>query len=152
MADDGDDEWRFSIDEVGPDDEDDHSEEDRGNAWGETADEENEGGEDGGWGTTIGEDDDGPTVTVGGPRRAADEVSDALDDEDGGNVAGSLTPEVPVESGTPEFENVVFVTAGVLLAVLVFVSLVVSDPLVLGGVALAVLLASAGMYAFFSRF
>ncbi|PSP51469.1 hypothetical protein BRC67_07560 [Halobacteriales archaeon QH_3_68_24] len=94
MADDEADEWRFSIDEVGPDEEDRDEREAGG---GQDTDATRDGDEDSdAWRVTVGEDNDGPTVAVGGPERAAEEPG-----EDDGNVAGTLAPGSPVEPGTP---------------------------------------------------
>jgi|GEM_PF-1578430 len=144
MADDtgsGDDEeeWRFSVDEVG-DDTGDVDEAD-------TLDDERDSG-----GVTVGdEDDDGPTVTIGGPDRAAEELSDQVSDD--GNVAGSVTPELPVESDTPSLESAVFVAAGALLVMLVFASIVTPlTPATVGGITLSVAAVTAVTYAVFVRF
>lgn len=141
MADD-DDEWRFSVDEVGPDDED---ETEPGSGEDATGDDESDA-----WGVTVGEDRDGPTVTVGGPERAAEEVREEIGDE-GGNVAGTFASQTPIERGTPDLENVVFTGIGALVTIVVFVSLVEDDPVVLGGVAVGVVVAIAALYAFFTR-
>jgi len=125
MADD-DEEWRFSVDEVGPDDEDEATDEDT-------------------WGTTVGEDDDAPTVTVGGPQTAEDAA------EEGGNVAGTLTPEMPVEPGTPAFENVVFATIGAVFTALVFAGLLGLDSRTTAGIVGAIVVAAAALYAVFRR-
>ena len=138
MADD--DEWRFSVDEVGPDDEEETA------SVGADGDTETDAEESDAWGMTVGEDDDGPTVTVGGPERAAEELN-----EEDGNVAGSLAPETPVERGTPEFENALFVAVGALVTIVVFVSLIQDDPVVLGGVAASAAVAMAALYVFFTR-
>jgi len=139
MAED-DDQWRFSVDEVGPDDEDENESGSGGDA---TADADDESD---GWGATVGEGDDGPTVTVGGSERAVEELSD-----EGGNVAGSLTPETPVERGRPELENALFVALGALVTIVVFVSLVEDDLVILGGVAASTAVAMAALYVFFTR-
>lgn len=146
MGDDGDDEdWRFSVEEVGDDDGPDGAAETaRGGAETETRD---DGEDSDAWGVTVGDEDDGPTVTVGGPERAAEELEEAGE----GNVAGSLSPEGPVERGTPTLENAAVVGVGAVLTILVFVSLVVSDPLVLAGVAAAATAGVAGLYLFFTR-
>lgn len=163
MADE-DDEWRFSVDEVGPDDEESddpngaESEGTAGESDGpagevrETAVENGDSvdGESDAWGVTVGEDRDGPTVTVGGPERAAEEVHEGIENGDG-NVAGSLAPETAVERGAPEFENALFVGLGALVTIVVFVSLVEDDPVILGGVAAGTAVAMAGLYAFFTR-
>jgi small-conductance mechanosensitive channel len=94
MADD-DDQWRFSIDDVGPDDED-------------------EGATTG----TGGEDDDGPTVALGG-LGTGQEATD-----EGGNVAGTIAPDVAVEPGMPDFENVLFATVGAIFTAIVLAGLV----------------------------
>lgn len=135
--DDSESDWRFSVDEVGPDDPDDAPSEDG---------EDGEGGDS--WGVTLGEDDDGPTVTVGGPERAAEELS-----EEGGNVAGAFAPEAAIEPGTPSLENVAFATAGAILTALVFAALLTPLDLAIaaqiGGV---IALGAAVLYAAFRRY
>jgi hypothetical protein len=140
MADD-DEEWRFSVDEVGPDDE------------GETTGSEpsDADADSDAWGVTLGEDDDGPTVTVGGPERAAEELEGELDGE-GGNVAGTLAPEMPVEPGTPDFENVVFATVGAVFTALVFAGLLRLDTRTTAGIVGAIVVAAGVLYAVFRRF
>jgi len=130
MADD-DEEWRFSVDEVGPDDD---------SASGD------DGSDDDAWGTTIGEDDDAPTVTVGGSQ-VADETAD-----EGGNVAGTLAPETPVEPGTPAFENVVFATVGAVFTALVFAGLLGLGSRTTAGIVGAIVAGAGVLYAFFRRF
>lgn len=127
MADDDDEEWRFSVDEVGPDAEDETSDDDA-------------------WGTTVGEDDDAPTVAVGGPQ-TTEEAG-----EEGGNVAGTLSPEMSVEPGTPEFENVVFATIGAVFTALVFAGLLGLDTRTTAGIVGAIVLAAGILYAAFRRF
>jgi hypothetical protein len=139
MADD-DEEWRFSVDEVGPDDE--------GDADGGSSDTD---AESDAWGVTVGEDDDGPTVTVGGPERAAEELNEELG-EDGGNVAGTLAPEMPVEPGTPDFENVVFATIGAVFTALVFAGLLGVDARTTAGIVGVIVVAAGVLYAVFRRF
>jgi len=137
MAEDDDDEWRFAVEDVGPDaDEEDDSGVEDGR--GEDAAEET-------WGVTIGEDDDAPTVAIGDA-----DAADASEDGDG-NVAGAVAPEMPVEAGDPDLESAVFVGIGALVTILVFVSLIEDDPAILGGVALSVVVAVAALYAFFTR-
>jgi len=139
MADD-DDQWRFSIDDVGPDDEDEEST--AGPSDGDDGDESDA------WGVTVGEDDDGPTVTVGGPGRAAEELSD-----EGGNVAGTLAPDVAVEPGMPDFENVVFATAGAIFTAIVLAGLVTPlDPTTVATITGGIGLGAGLLYAVFRRF
>jgi hypothetical protein len=140
MADD-DEEWRFSVDEVGPGDE------------GETDDPQPSDAEadSDAWGATVGEDGDGPTVTVGGPERAAEELEGELG-EDGGNVAGTLAPEMSVEPGTPDFENVVFATIGAAFTALVFAGLLGLDSRTTAGILGAIVVAAGALYAVFRRF
>jgi len=151
MADDAgtddEDEWRFSVDDVGEDaDGESDGAVDENAGWTFDEDGEREEG-DADDGVTIGEDDDGPTVRVGG--EAATE-GDA--EAEGGNVAGSVAPDRPVESGTPDPEGVVFVAAGVLLTVLVFGGLAVPLTAVTVGYAtLGVAVAAALLYVFFTR-
>ena len=137
MADDaGDDEeeWRFSVDEVG-DDAGDVDEAD-------TLDDE--------WDVTVGDEDDGPTVAFG-ETDGDDGERDA--EAGGGNVAGSVTPDLPVESDTPSLESAVFVAAGALLVLLVFASVVTRlTPRTIAGVTLGVAAVTAVVYAVFVRF
>lgn len=138
MGDDESDEWRFSVDEVGPDDEsgDEASDADRDAA-----------GESDAWGVTIGEDDDGPTVRVG------DGAGTERLGEDGGNVAGTLAPETPVEPGRPELENAAFATAGAIFTALVLAAVVVPLDLRTVAVIAGVIILAAGLlYALFRRF
>lgn len=144
MADE-DDEWRFSVDEVGPDDPADEVAEsatvDEGAA--ETPAVESDDADEEEWVTVVGEDDDGPTVGVatGDP------------DEGEGNVAGALEPEMPVEPGTPGLENVVFATAGAILTVLVFAAVFVRlDAVTVGALAGVVAGGAALLYVAFRRF
>ena len=140
MADDagtGDDEeeWRFSVDEVGDD-------------TGDTAARDEESDESESWGVTVGDDDDGPTVAFDDG-----EAPEADDDESGGNVAGSVAVEVPVESDTPELESAVFVGAGALLILLVFASIPTTlTPTTVGAITLAVAAVTGILYAIFVRF
>jgi len=144
MADD-DDEWRFSIDDVGPDDEDRTEDE---TATSDAGGESTNADESDAWGTTIGEDDDGPTVAIGGPGAAAEEASD-----DGGNVAGTIAPDVTVEPGTPDFENVVFATLGAILTAVVLAGLVVPlDVTTVATIAGVILLGAGLLYAIFRQF
>ncbi|MEF8853325.1 MAG: hypothetical protein V5A44_01670 [Haloarculaceae archaeon] len=136
MADD-DDEWRFSVDEVGPDDEGEGSERSPSDAVAETD------GERDARGVTVGENDDGPTVRVGGSEGVG---------EEGGNVAGTLSPKAPVEPGTPEFENVVFATIGAVFTALVFAGLLGVDPETTGVIVGAIVVAAGVLYAVFRRF
>ena len=144
MADDagtGDDEkeWRFSVDEVGDD-------------TGDTAARDEESDESESWGVTVGDDDDGPTVTMGGPERAAEELENEVADESG-NVAGSVAVDVPVESDTPDLESAVFVGAGALLILLVFASIPATlTPTTIGTITLAVAAMTGILYAIFVRF
>ncbi|PSP69985.1 hypothetical protein BRC79_03185 [Halobacteriales archaeon QH_8_67_27] len=144
MADDagtGDDEeeWRFSVDEVGDD-------------TGDTAARDEESDESESWGVTVGDDDDGPTVTMGGPERAAEEIENEVADESG-NVAGSVAVDVPVESDTPDLESAVFVGAGALLILLVFASIPTTlTPTTVGAITLAVAAVTGILYAIFVRF
>ncbi|QLH81941.1 hypothetical protein [Halosimplex pelagicum] len=133
-------EWRFSVDEVG-DDTGDVEEAD-------TLDDED------GWDVTVGdEDDDGPTVAFGGTDGDDHAAGDGEDGEGGGNVAGSVTPELPVESDTPSLESAVFVAAGALLVLLVFASVVTPlTPPTVGGITLGVTAVTALLYAVFVRF
>lgn len=132
MADD-DDEWRFSVDEVGPDD----PAEDPGDGAGD-------GHADDGLSVhVVGEDDDGPTVGV---------ATGDPDDGDG-NVAGTLLPDASVEPGTPDVENVAFATAGAILTVLVFASVLRPlDAVAAAAIATAIAAGAALLYAFFRRF
>jgi hypothetical protein len=126
---DGDDrEWRFSVDEVGDDGDD---------------------GDDG-----ADDDADGWDVAVDGEADLADATpgSESTADE-GGNVAGSLVQELPVESGTPDAENAAFVTLGVLLTLLLVAS--VLEPLTLqrtAAVTTAVVAVAGLLYFVFRRF
>lgn len=128
---DDDDEWRFSIDDVGPDDEDETAGADGDDAYSVRM---------------VGEDDDGPTVGV------ATSEGDAPED-DGGNVAGTLVPDTSVEPGTPDLEGVVFATAGAILTALVFTSIFVRlDPRTIAGIAGAIVAAAGLLYLAFRRF
>jgi hypothetical protein len=142
MADDEADEWRFSIDEVGPDEED---RDEREAGWGQDTDATRDGDEDSdAWRVTVGEDNDGPTVAVGGHERAG---------EDDGNVAGTLAPGSPVEPGTPAPENVAFATAGAVLTAVVLAGIVVPlDPTTVGTITGVIVLGAAALYALFRRF
>lgn len=129
-----DEEWRFSVDEVG----DDTGEVEEA----DTID------EDDSWAVTVGDDGEGPAVAFGESEETADQAAD-----EGGNIAGTVTPEIPVESDTPELESAVFVAAGALLVLLVFASIV--TPLTLrtmGLVTAAVVAVTAVVYAVFVRF
>lgn len=137
MADEDDDEWRFSVDEVGPDDPDDGAD--------AVAADDGASDEDDEWVTMVGEDDDGPTVGVatGDPEEG---------EESGGNVAGSLVPD-SVEPGTPALENVVFATLGAILTVLIFAGIVVDlDPVTVGALSGGVATTAALLYLLFRRF
>jgi len=138
-AGDDEEEWRFSVDEVG---------EDTGDV-----DEADTLDEDDGWDVSVGdEDDDSPTVAFGGTEDG-DAEAGADDGEGGGNVAGSVTPDLPVESDTPSLESAVFVAAGALLVLLVFASVVTSlNPGTIGGITLGVAAVTAVVYAVFVRF
>jgi hypothetical protein len=139
--DDDDDQWRFSIDDVGPDDGDE-------SATSASSGASDEDDESDAWGVTVGEDDDGPTVAVGGPGHATEETG-----EDGGNVAGTIAPDVTVEPGSPEFENVVFATAGAILTAVVLAGLVAPlDVTTVGTIAGGILLGAGLLYAVFRRF
>jgi hypothetical protein len=128
-------EWRFSVDEVGDD-------------TGDTATRDADADESESWGVTVGEDDDGPTVAFDDG-----ETPEADDDESGGNVAGSVAVEVPVESDTPELESAVFVGAGALLILLVFASIPATlTPTTIGTITLAVAAMTGILYATFVRF
>jgi len=143
-AGDGDDEreWRFSVDEVG---------EDTGDVdEADTLDDEGATG-----GVSIGDDDDGPTVTFAGTDQETEGRSDAdgTEEASGGNVAGTVTPEVPVETDRPELESAVFVAAGALLVLLVFASIVTPlTPQFIGGVTLGVAVLTAVVYAVYVRY
>jgi len=142
MADE-DDEWRFSVDEVGPDDPDDDGDVNSGGDDGDA----DSGGDDGDdeWVTVVGEDSDGPAVGV-----ATGDPDD--DGESEGNVAGALEPEAPVEPGTPTLENVVFATGGAILTVLVFAAVLVPlDLVTVGALAGAVAAGAALLYVVFRR-
>lgn len=121
---DGDGEWRFSVEEVG----DDGKEDDR------REDEEE-------WGTAR------PSAGHGdGDDRNGEEAGE-------GNVAGTLAPDMSVEPGDPELENVAFVTAGALLTVLAFASLAVPLDAVDVALAIGVTAAVAGLaYLVFRRY
>ncbi|WP_415380676.1 hypothetical protein [Halosimplex sp. TS25] len=138
-ADGDDEEWRFSVDEVGDDtgDVDESDTLDDGENWDVTV-----GGEDG----------DGPTVAFGdGESR---EESNGNGEANGnGNVAGTVTPDIPVESDTPQLESAVFVAAGALLILLVFASVVTPlTPQTIGAIALAVAAVTGVVYAIYVRF
>lgn len=141
MADDDEREWRFSVDEVGPDDPD----EDAPDGPDEDA------GADGV--RYVGEDDDGPTfgVATGDTDVADDEAADG--EEGSGNVAGELLPERPVEPGSPDPENVVFTTAGAIFTALVFAAVLrpLDPPLVVNIVGSIGLVAGL-LYVVFRRF
>jgi len=116
MADE-DEEWRFSVDEVGSDDPDDGA---------------------------------SPAATDANADAAQSTDRAGVDE---GNVAGSLTPERPVEPGTPGVENVVFATAGAVLTALVFAGVVVPLDLVTAGAVTASVAGGAGLlYVLFRRF
>lgn len=128
MADD-DDEWRFSVEEVGSDDAEADSHTTDGTV------------------TMVGEDDDGPTVGV-----TTEDPAEVGSDEEG-NVGGTLVPEMPVEPGTPEAENVAFATAGAALTALVFAGVVTQlDPVTVGAVAGSVVAGATLLYLLFRRF
>ncbi|PSP32341.1 hypothetical protein BRC64_07075 [Halobacteriales archaeon QH_10_67_22] len=150
MADE-DEEWRFSVDEVGSDDPDDGASPAATDANADAAQSTDRAGVDEGvegeWVTTVGEEDEGPTVGVTTGDHEAGEGADE------GNVAGSLTPERPVEPGTPGVENVVFATAGAVLTALVFAGVVVPLDLVTAGAVTASVASGAGLlYVLFRRF
>jgi len=137
MADD-EEEWRFSVDEVGPDDPD------AGDGPGR-----DEG--DGRSVTVVGEDDDGPTV--GFATDASDDTGEAGGTDDEGNVAGTLVPETPVEPGTPALENVAFATAGAVLTALVFAGVLGQLDAVSAAAITGVVAGGAGLlYVLFRRF
>lgn len=125
MADDADtDDWKFSVDEVGPE--------------GETEPGVDENGhEEGAVDLSRGD--------------VPEELVD--DDESEGNVAGSLTSIGPIEPETPAIENAVFVVLGVYVGVLAIITMiapgVLASPLnvlaVTGGV-VAVALLSLGFF------
>ncbi|QPV63999.1 hypothetical protein I7X12_05050 [Halosimplex litoreum] len=141
-AGDDEEEWRFSVDEVG-DDTGDVDEADTLDAEGEE------------WDVTVGEGDDGPTVAFGGTESESESESesDGRDEGEGGNVAGSVTPDLPVESDTPSLESAVFVAVGALLVLLVFASVVTQlTPETIGAVTLGVAAVTAVVYAVFVRF
>ncbi|MFB6087622.1 MAG: hypothetical protein ABEJ85_03790 [Haloarculaceae archaeon] len=143
MADE-DDEWKFSVDEVGDDAEDG----DAGDAGADDATDDATGGSDGSGVTILGGGDDGPTVKVGGPKTAAEELTG--DEDEGGNVAGALTPQMPVERGTPDAENTLFVALGVFLTLLVIASVPYRlDATAVLSIAAAVAVVSGGLYAMF---
>ncbi|WP_436909223.1 DUF7312 domain-containing protein [Halosimplex marinum] len=132
-------EWRFSVDEVG---------DDTGDV--EEADTLDEGSDE--WDVAVGDDGDGPTVAFGGTEGGDRDGGDG-EAEGGGNVAGSVTPDVPVESDTPSPESAVFVAAGALLVLLVFASVVTSlTPTTVGGITFGVAAVTAVVYAVFVRF
>ncbi|WP_436926558.1 DUF7312 domain-containing protein [Halosimplex amylolyticum] len=139
---DGDDEeeWRFSVDEVG-DDTGDVDESD-------TLVEEGEGEN---WDVTVGaENDDAPAVTFGDGESREESNGNG---EASGNVAGTVTPDIPVESDTPKLESAVFVAAGALLILLVFASIVTPlTPQTVGTIALAVAAVTGIVYAIYVRF
>jgi len=136
MADD-DDQWRFSIDDVGPDDEDE----------GATTGTGGEDDESDAWGTTVGEDDDGPTVALGG-QGAGQEATD-----EGGNVAGTIAPDVAVEPGMPDFENVLFATVGAIFTAIVLAGLVAPLDLTTAATIAGVIGLGAGLlYVLFRQF
>ncbi|QLH77404.1 hypothetical protein HZS55_08895 [Halosimplex rubrum] len=136
-------EWRFSVDEVG----DDTGDVDEADALDDGSD---------GWDVTVGdEDDDGPTVAFGGTESESESESErgGQGEGEGGNVAGSVTPDLPVESDTPSLESAVFVAAGALLVLLVFASVVTPlTPPTVGGITLGVAAVTAVLYAVFVRF
>jgi len=128
-------EWRFSVDEVGDD-------------TGDTAARDADADESESWGVTVGEDDDGPTVAFDDA-----ETPETDDDAGGGNVAGSVAVEIPVESDTPELESAVFVGAGALLILLVIASIPTTlTPTTIGTISLAVAAVTGILYAIFVRF
>ena len=87
-------------------------------------------------------------MTVGGPERAAEELS-----EEGGNVAGTLAPGSAVEPGTPDFENVAFATAGAVLTAVVLAGIVVPlEPTTVGTITGVIVLGAGVLYALFRRF
>jgi len=51
-------------------------------------------------------------------QRNADAKTDEESDEEGGNVAGALSPDEEIEAGNIDLENAVFVVLGIVLAVL----------------------------------
>lgn len=124
MADDSEDEWRFSVDDVGPDD-------------GDEGDDYSV--------RTVGEDDEGPTVGVA--------TTEGESNDESGNVTGSLTPDMSVEPGTPDLEGVAFATAGAVLTALVFAGVVTQlDGRVVAGVTGTIVAAAALLYVVFTRF
>jgi hypothetical protein len=130
-----DDEWRFSVDEVGPDDPEEGD-------VAETGSVESDAAEDEQWVTVVGEDDDAPTVGVA-----------TGDPDEEGNVAGALEPETSVEAGMPNLESVVFVTAGVIVTMLVFAAVFVPlDPVTVGAIASTVAGGAAVLYVVFRQF
>lgn len=140
-AGDDEEEWRFSVDEVGDD-------------TGDVEEADTLDGESDEWDVTVGEgDDDGPTVAFGGSDSDSGADGDGQTGGEGGNVAGSVTPDLPVESDTPSLESAVFVAAGALLVLLVFASVVTSlTPGTIGGITLGVAAVTAVVYAVFVRF
>lgn len=133
MADDDEREWRFSVDEVGPDDPDE------------------DGSADGV--RYVGEDDDGPTFGVATSEADTADAETADGEESAGNVAGEFLPEQPVEPGTPDLENVVFTTAGAIFTALVFAAVLrpLDLPLVVNIVGSIGLVAGV-LYVVFTRF
>jgi|GEM_PF-2731428 len=126
MADDADsDDWQFSVDEVGPDEEIDSSVDES-----ELAVDENG-------------HDDGPVALSRG-----DVPEELVDDETEGNVAGSATPIGPIEPEDPSMENAAFVVVGVYVGVVAILTMIMpgflTSPanllLVTGGVLAAALL------------
>ncbi|ELZ20235.1 hypothetical protein C475_20717 [Halosimplex carlsbadense 2-9-1] len=141
-AGDDEEEWRFSVDEVGDD-------------TGDVEEADTLDGESNEWDVTVGdEDDDGPTVAFGGTESDSDSDGDGQgESEGGGNVAGSVTPDLAVESDTPSLESAVFVAAGALLVLLVLASVVTQlTPRTIGAVTLGVTAVTAVVYAVFVRF
>jgi hypothetical protein len=138
-AGDDEEEWRFSVDEVGDD-------------TGDVDEADTLDGEGDEWDVTVGEsDDDGPTVAFGGTESESE--GDGRNEGEGGNVAGSVTPDLPVESDTPSLESAVFVAVGALLVLLVFASVVTQlTPGTIGGITLGVAAVTAVVYAVFVRF
>lgn len=119
-------EWRFSLDEVGPDDE-----------------------------TAIGQTDDTAGHDHGGSASfSSEEVPDALvEEQDSSNVAGSLTSVGPIEPETPSLEHAAFVVLGVYIGLLAIAgtfvpgfALTPSNVLLLTGGVLAVALVSFGFF------
>jgi len=146
MADDDEQEWRFSVDEVGPDDPDGETtaRDDPDTAAGSAVGEESRpaGGDDD-WVQMVGEDDDAPTVGV---------ATEESDDSEG-NVAGALVPDAAVEPGTPDLENVAFATAGAVLTALVFAGLVTPlEPVTVAAVTASIVAGASLLYVLFRRF